>query len=247
MTTLAADAPAGSSRIQIDEPLSANQIPGWVKIDNEILHVGDQHYRPTRPGGQIHPDEVFLILAQATTTSHSSGATVTYSGRPFDPTFTTTVGGAGGEQTIRLLGPYRVDFDTPGFVNPADNGVATLEIPAGVLVVKVVPLVVTYPVGVAPGDALYLNLLTASNGSGPVLGAWDLFESDNPDAAVGLSEMRSYGADDPDVGFAVPSSRYLPKSAFAVAECSIYANIGSGEAFTAGAWDIYALIAEPAA
>jgi hypothetical protein len=95
MATLTQAVEVGDSELHINTPLSAGQVPGFVQIDDELLNVG----------GQDNLAGTTLVLAMPAQAAHDSGATVTYAGRPYDPTFKAALGGAGGEQTIRLADP----------------------------------------------------------------------------------------------------------------------------------------------
>lgn len=90
MTTLASAVAIGDNQLVIDMPFAAGQIPGWVKIDSEMLYAG----------GQDHRLGTTLTLSSPATATHSQGATVTYAGRPYDSDFLTATGGGGGHITI---------------------------------------------------------------------------------------------------------------------------------------------------
>lgn len=93
MTVLTQAVAIGDNEIHIDAALSAGQVPGYIEIDDELLNVG----------GQDNMAGTTLVLSTPAKAAHDNGATVTYAGRPYDPTFKTALAGADGEQTIRLL------------------------------------------------------------------------------------------------------------------------------------------------
>lgn len=123
MTTLASAVAIGDNQLTIDSPLDPGQVPGFVEIDDELLDVG----------GQDNLAGTVLVLSKPAKAAHDVGATVTYAGRPFDPTFKAAVGGSGGEQTIRLLGPYSVTFETPAL----DTGAIIASLPDNAAVLRV--------------------------------------------------------------------------------------------------------------
>lgn len=90
MTTLAAAVSIGDNQLIINAPMAAGSFPGWVKIDNELLNVGGEHFRTGTT----------LVLSEPATATHDSGATVTYAGRPYDANFLAATGGGGAEVTI---------------------------------------------------------------------------------------------------------------------------------------------------
>src|SRR5258706_16472349 len=70
---------------------------------------------------------------------------------------------------FRPIGPFTVSFDAADFVNPSDNGIATLAIPAGSMVLDIIPITTiawkaTGNVDLDQHDALYASVLTAANG-----------------------------------------------------------------------------------
>ena len=90
MTTLASAISVGDTHVTLDEALEAGQTPGYVKVDSELLNVG----------GAQHRNRKVLVLSEPARVAHDAGATVTYAGRPYDPTFTTSVGGGDTVQTV---------------------------------------------------------------------------------------------------------------------------------------------------
>ena len=91
MTVLTQAIAIGDNEIHIDSALAAGQVPGFVKIDDELLNVGGQD----NLAGKV------LTLSSPAREEHDNGATVTYAGRPFDPTFKTALAGDGAtEQAV---------------------------------------------------------------------------------------------------------------------------------------------------
>ena len=162
MTTLAAAVAIGDSQIVIDAPLQQGQIPGWVKIDSELLKVGGQHFRTGTT----------LVLSEPATAAHDNGATVTYAGKPFDAAFlAATSGSGGGAITVtdgvtsvadatsiavtggtvtdegagvvgvavqtRKIGPFRVRFDDTGIngTSPPSSWPMLAELAPGTLLI----------------------------------------------------------------------------------------------------------------
>ena len=107
MTALIQAVAIGDNELRIDTALAAGQVPGFVQIDDELLSVG----------GQNNTTGLILSLSSPAREAHDNGATVTYAGRPYDPTFKMALAGGDGEQTVRLL-EFDVDHadlepDTP--------------------------------------------------------------------------------------------------------------------------------------
>lgn len=69
----------------------------------------------------------------------------------------------GGEQTVRLLDPIDIAFNTAGFVNPAEgNGVEIATLPAGVrATIRFFPI--TEWTGVSAGDVISISVGRASD------------------------------------------------------------------------------------
>lgn len=142
-------------------------------------------------------------------------------------------GGGGAENSVTLLGPFQLDFDTAGFFNPNDSGVETLSIPAGSFVQAFGIVTETFE-GRASGDEIVLGLLENAAGSGPVLAQYgfDGLVSDTPSVAHHEPTIDAVG---------------VRQSGFAVAACKVvvaYYPIGA-TTLTAGSIDIYALVATP--
>lgn len=143
-----------------------------------------------------------------------------------------------GVQQVRLLGPYRVDWDNSDVVDPSAYFPVFDEIAAGSLVEPFVVVAevfdggATAEIGVDVVDGgPFTTLLTA---------IYDLTQAtDNPAA---FSEAHWPGA---SLTLLEANS---PHKAIARAPCRIKLAIwtGGGETITQGAIDIYALIAEPA-
>lgn len=148
-------------------------------------------------------------------------------------------GGDPSPGAVTLLGPFAVDFDTPGFFNPeSGNGVATLDIPAGTFVVPYAVVTDSFE-GVAPGDEIQLQLLLDANSSGPILVKYD---------------HQNLVADDPSIALRSPptvpaesSSAFAGAAGLAVDDCKIVAVYWPAGAttITAGSIDIYAFVATP--
>ena len=139
-------------------------------------------------------------------------------------------GGGGGGST---LGPFRVNFNTANFFNPADNGAQTLAIPAGTLIVQAFVIVATTFETTAAGDELTLTLVVNAPGSGPVLCGYSGNELAANTPAVGLQ-----GAQPLDI-------TTTPVAARAVVDTHIFAAFypAGATTLTAGALDVYALTA----
>lgn len=128
MTTLAANLSSSATTMRVN---AADDDPApYYQIDDEIVQlqansttVNDPFYSPYRTR-----DETLWQIERAvsgtTATSHLSGATLT-------PVYDPSTGG--GEQTVRLLGPYAVSHETPAI----DSGAIVATLPDGVAVVRV--------------------------------------------------------------------------------------------------------------
>ena len=90
MTVLTQAIAIGDNEIHIDSALAAGQVPGYIQIDDELLNVGGQD----NLAGKV------LTLSSPAREEHDNGATVTYAGRPFDPTFKTALAGDGDAEQV---------------------------------------------------------------------------------------------------------------------------------------------------
>lgn len=133
-----------------------------------------------------------------------------------------------GVQTVRMLGPYHVTFQTPG-IGSSEDGALLTELDAGISVIQVMAIVGTaWEDGTSLGVMLGGDDYAAPNDDFTLLANQWLTANLNPGGgsgyAIGLSSA-AFGV----VGAA---------GGALIAQCA-----GS---FTAGEADIYALIAEPA-
>lgn len=232
MATLTQAVEVGDAELHINTPLSAGQVPGYVKIDDELFNVG----------GQNNTTGLILALSEPARQAHDSGATVTYAGQPYDPTFKMAL--AGGEQTIRLMGPVRVNYNTSGLTNA--NGLKIFDLSAGQVVLAVRVEVHTAWNADADLAKMTIGLGGAAYASGdwyPVRNYWIGSNYASPsDANTAPETAFSLGSDDATVGLLANGSFHR-----AVTAGAIVATVGGTTAgATAGAADIYALIAEPA-
>ncbi len=167
----------------------------------------------------------------------------------------TTVDGTadgGGSSAIQVLGPFTVNFDDANFVNPNDNGIPTLAIPAGSLLLDVIPITTvdwkaTGNVDLDQHDGLYVSVLTAANGQGPGFAIFALGSVVNsaPTIAMVASNIEDAGLNSGSVEAVDWTSQKRP--ILAVADCHIYVNAGISEnGLVAGSLDLYAIIASAA-
>jgi hypothetical protein len=84
MTTLTRDVAIGDTQLFISAALT-DPIPGYVKIDSELLWVGGSEYRSGKT----------LTLSEGAKAAHSSGTTVTYAGREYNAAFLAALGSGG--------------------------------------------------------------------------------------------------------------------------------------------------------
>ena len=102
MTALTQAVAIGDNELRIDTALAAGQVPGFVQIDDELLSVG----------GQNNTTGLILSLSSPAREAHDNGATVTYAGRPYDPTFKMALAGGATEQTIYSITKTLTDAQT---------------------------------------------------------------------------------------------------------------------------------------
>lgn len=224
MTTLTSAVAIGDSQLSISAAFPAGQIPGWVKIDDELLNVGGQDWQTGKT----------LVLNSPATAAHDSGATVTYAGRPYDANFLAATVGGGGEQTVRLLGPFRVNHDDDEAFFDTGTAVATLQ--PGTLVIRAFAVVIesfqganTYALAVGAGDAASGTVRTLTNYVNATANSTSSGVREEGDFSDGTSTQ---------VGIVLES---------AVDLVALGSSSDWPPATTDGIADFYALIAEPAA
>lgn len=137
---------------------------------------------------------------------------------------------AGGVQTIRLLGPFHVTFETPGIAGDEDGAVLT-ELDAGTLVIHVAVVPTAAWNG---GDLTALDIYIGGEDFGP---PDDNFRTITGDPFV-VAELN------PRTGGG--STGGLARAVFGAVTTDGALLIQGDGAATEGAADIYALIAEPA-
>ena len=154
-----------------------------------------------------------------------------------------------GLQTYRLLTPVEVAFDTPNFMNPSDNGFELVELPANVrATVKYFPT--SEWVGASAGDEVVVVLALAVNGSGPLIAAYDPYESNNltsyPTLSAAAVEARLFvGAAD---GLASEAASSMPRQIVVESPIKVFAFYApAGSNPTAGAGKFLIELATPAA
>lgn len=143
-----------------------------------------------------------------------------------------------------LLGPFSVDFDTPGFLNAENNGINTLAIPAGTLLLDVYPFTTEGFTGAVAHDTLVAAVLTdpSASGSGSGFALWQLEPRASLAPTIVWSSM--YIVDAGVQGGSVESldwgSQKIP--ALAIADCHIVLGAYTANPITAGSLDLYALV-----
>lgn len=155
--------------------------------------------------------------------AHAAGTSVTA---------VTTPLGAGGVQTVRLLGPYTITPATTNLVDPADNGALIESLTAGTLV-----RVLTFnrTVWDSTDPELDVVLAEAVDGTASTLAVVALGGTPNG-AAIGLLAEAS--------DFAAQANLF----GFCEVACNVYvAAYPASGTITVGESDIYLLIAEPSA
>ena len=215
MTALTQAVAIGDNELRIDTALAAGQVPGFVQIDDELLSVG----------GQNNTTGLILSLSSPAREAHDNGATVTYAGRPYDPTFKMAL--AGGEQTIRLLGPFHIAHDTPGITDDYTSLGETLAADAQIVRFTVYPTqsweAGTLEIAVGPGPTVIftaVGAIQATTGTGGII--YDIRNLVNAPTVTEAFPLLGSGG--------LLSVGFWPD-----------AELTQGEA------DIYVLIAEPAA
>jgi hypothetical protein len=185
-------------------------------------------------------------------------ATVTVQGRDenrrlIDVTLTTeadvappgpeVVSASGGEQTIRLLGPFRVNFNTANVATA--NGAKLADLDAGVLVLLVRVEVVT------PWDAHADNarLKIGIGGAGFASGDWYMAREYLVGSNFAAPVDANTGPESGYVGGSESGGTVTLTGAVhrVVTAGALVAAVTDTAGATAGAADVYALIAEPAA
>lgn len=146
----------------------------------------------------------------------------------------------GGEQRIRLLGPYTAEFDTPDFVDPLSGGATIGTIPADVLILRTMVQMVTAFDGITDSTACTLDIWTGSN-------------EEDPKILVSFNNclfMQSDGTGNGLYGL-YPSSEGLPTSTSSIRGTEVevpltVAFFPDNGPCTQGELEVYLLIAEPA-
>lgn len=90
MATLTQSVAIGDTELHVNTAFADGSFPGYVKIDSEMLSVGGAEWRTG----------LTLVLSKPATATHSSGATVTYAGNPFDADFLSATSGGGSGVTV---------------------------------------------------------------------------------------------------------------------------------------------------
>ena len=266
MVAINANINASKDWLPLSEADALSLPAGYYTIDSEDVDVQGIHFTGTRTTTKANGRWVKRGYAGSTAASHTSGATLTryYPEAPggeggvtvdntVDAPFTaSTIISAGatesgpdeatlaaaGEQVVTLLGPFTVEHDTAGFVNPAEGGLPTLTIPAGSLFQCFAVLTETWT-GDSGVFALLLNAGITETDFVQMVGY------QYTDLPVTPAYMHSEL--DPDgSGSVALLSQSLPRRAIALQELTVYAAGYPFGAVTAGAFDIYALIATPA-
>lgn len=220
MTALTANITDSQTLIPVDAGLTNGtfQYPLYFTIGDEAIRVT----------GRVH-ETTWLVdrgVAGTTAASHSDDAALT---RYYPDSAAST----GGEQTIRLLGPYTVNFDDPGIDDYAEVGEV---IAAGTLIVSAWVVITTGLVSNPAGDghSIYVSL---GQDTGGMLAAYASVASS--DVTIGEPiwiNNDGTGIGGKRIGMVPSGGRHL--------NISMYPGQG---VFTAGVVDVYALIAEPAA
>lgn len=141
---------------------------------------------------------------------------------------------SGGSSALSVIGPHAVNYDTAGFMNPNDNGVATLAVPTGTVLVKAFAVITAPFTGADVGDGIVLALLTTANGNGPPVASYSGQFFRDPDVGVCASEPK------PQVAF---DSVFGGSSAVALGDCHIFAAyFPNATPPSAGSIDVYALV-----
>lgn len=196
---------------------------GFYTIDNENLYLRPEQHRTTDtdPRAVSSADGRWAErgIAGSDAATHTSGATLT----PYYPAAPAT--NTGGEQRVRLLGPFAVAFDTPGITDQA----ALTTLSAGVAVIRAWARVTASWSPSNPGFRI------GAGGSGAVTNGdyWTVTEYD----ALGEAQEDSGAFAEANIPVDQRIVTVL-ENGFLVAHLTSAA--AQGEA------DIYALIAEPA-
>jgi len=145
---------------------------------------------------------------------------------------TMPVPSGGAAQTVSLLGPFHVTFETVGFVSPADDGIEIFDIPAGSLG-RVIVIVRT----LFDSGAIYISIGDYSGGSVRGGGTWKAGSSNVNAFVAGEGHVVNTGPDATELG--------IPSFFVALQAAKVIAQWIPDAGATQGAADIYVLIATP--
>jgi hypothetical protein len=218
----------GDTQLHIDDDFAGVTGNFAVKIDSELLLVGGVDYR----------DGLTLALKFPATAAHDSGATVTRVLDAFTQDATSPFAGAGGGQTVRLLGPYTVNHDDADLQGA---GLLLEELAAGTWLWGV--QVIGTQAWDNVGDLSFQVSLAGDGGSG-ISGGW-YTESWG---SLGGGNGPSHPVIAPADASTVPASQTVSFQPVGLREDGgLYAAFYPIEPSTTGRVLIYALIVEPSA
>jgi hypothetical protein len=233
VTTLAAAVDAVDKLWTIDTMPDAPFLEAGDELVEISARFPEHIYAPTQ---ETIPAKIRVRRAAAGTTAaiHAQGITLT-------PVYPESSSSAGSEQTIRLLGPYRVNYNDVGLRDP-DNFVG----------VRISNEPLTEDMVVLKVWAEYVTQWAGSDGN--ALDASSLFivvenaarDSSFTVSAYALDNRRSSNTPDFALTTAQPSAD--PENIIRVKTTGYFAAVWdlATATATAGATDVYALIAEPA-
>jgi hypothetical protein len=145
----------------------------------------------------------------------------------------------GEAQAFTRIGPYRLDFDTDGFVDPADAGPIVFSVDAGSLFC-VIPVNVT--VFDQPGQVLVQGGEASASPTPGYIGRYTGGALFNADDYLQMAMVEYVGSNSAST-LSFASSRWVLAVQNSVVCVAFFTD---DQAPTAGAIDVYALIATPA-